>query len=98
MLDSSLPLSDVTVLDLSDAATVFGARLLAELGARVIRVGGPTMAMPPQPPAISRRAKPDPERTFAHLLYNAGTSVAMEFASPSGVGVVDLRSRSAATS
>ena len=79
---STRPLFGVTVLDLSDEATVFGARLLAELGADVLRVEdvrGDTV----------RRRGPflhgefGPERSLAHLLFNAGKrSVALDLSGP----------------
>lgn len=80
--DPSLPLADVTVLDLSDEATVFGARLLAELGARVIRVEDARVdAVRARGPFLRDLA--GPERSLAHLLYNAGKeSVALDFDSP----------------
>jgi len=65
------PLADVTVLDLSDEATVFGARLLAEQGADVVRVehaqGDPIRKREP-----FLKDEPGTERSLAHLLYNAG--------------------------
>ncbi len=82
MPDGSLPLADVTVLDLSDEATVFGARLLAELGARVIRVEDSRGdAVRSRGPFLNDQ--PGLERGFAHLLYNAGKeSVALDFDAP----------------
>jgi crotonobetainyl-CoA:carnitine CoA-transferase CaiB-like acyl-CoA transferase len=89
MPPNATPSLDVTVLDLSDEATVLGARLLAELGAHVIRVehsGGD---------AIRHRApflhnEPGIERSLAHLLYNAGKrSVALDLDRKEAWGVVD---------
>lgn len=79
MPDGPLPLADVTVLDLSDEATVFGARLLAELGARVIRVEDSRGdAVRSRGPYLNDQ--PGLERGLAHLLYNAGKeSVALDF-------------------
>jgi crotonobetainyl-CoA:carnitine CoA-transferase CaiB-like acyl-CoA transferase len=74
-----LPLAGITVLDLTDEATVFGPRLLAELGARVIRVEDA------HGDSVRRRGpflddEEGLERSFAHLLYNAGKeSVALDF-------------------
>ena len=82
MPDGPLPLEGVAVLDLTDEATVFGARLLAELGARVIRVEDS------RGDAVRRRGpffgdEDGLERGFAHLLYNAGKeSVALDFDDP----------------
>ena len=93
MPDGPLPLEGVAVLDLTDEATVFGARLLAELGARVIRVedsGGD---------AVRRRGpffgdEEGLERSFAHLLYNAGKeSVALDFDDPASWDAVERIAR-----
>ncbi len=65
------PLADVVVLDLSDEATVFGARLLAEQGANVVRVedaAGDSIRS--REPFL--KEEPGTERSLAHLLYNAG--------------------------
>ena len=81
MPDASLPLADVIVLDLADEATVFGTRLLAELGARVIRIEDA------RGDAVRKRGPflhdtPGMETGLAHLLYNAGKeSVALDLAS-----------------
>lgn len=77
-----LPLAGVTVLDLSDETGVFGARLLAELGARVIRVEAPGGdAIRRRPPFLD--GEEGIERSFAHILYNAGKeSVALDLALP----------------
>ena len=79
MPDGDLPLADITVLDLTDEVTVFGARLLAELGARVIRVeDAKGDGLRSRGPFL--RDVAGPERGFAHLLYNAGKeSVALDF-------------------
>ena len=75
------PLAGITILDLGDDATVFGARLLAELGAEVFRVeseGGDTVRA--RGPFL--HGKVGPERSLAHLLFNAGKrSVAVNEAS-----------------
>ncbi len=76
------PLAGVTVVDLSDEATVFGARLLAELGATVVRVedsaGDLIRTRPPFLHDLS-----GVERSLAHLLFNAGKrSVALDFQRP----------------
>ena len=89
MTDRSLPLAGITVLDLADEATVFGARLLAELGARVIRIedesGDAIRRRAPFLRAGKHAAEPDEarrfplERSLAHLWYNAGKhSVALD--------------------
>jgi crotonobetainyl-CoA:carnitine CoA-transferase CaiB-like acyl-CoA transferase len=87
--DGSLPLSDVTVLDLSDESTVFGARLLAELGARVIRIEDMRGdAIRSRGPFL--RDEPGIERGLAHLLYNAGKqSVALDLESPAAWQLVE---------
>ena len=75
-------LSDVRVIDLSDEPLAFGARLLADFGADVIRIEH--MAVD----ALRRRGPhldADPpslkwERGLAHLTYNAGKrSLAVDF-------------------
>ena len=79
---STLPLFGITVLDLTDDATVFGARLLAELGADVIRVEdsrGDTVRG--RGPFL--HGKHGVERSLAHLLFNAGKrSVALDLSAP----------------
>ncbi|MFN0095964.1 MAG: CoA transferase [Dehalococcoidia bacterium] len=84
-----LPLDDVVVLDLGDEATVFGTRLLAELGARVIRVEDPV-----RDPIRARgpflRGEPGLERSLAHLLLNGGKeSVALELDDPASWEAVE---------
>ncbi len=72
------PLADVTILDLSDESTVFAAKLLADLGADIIRVESV------QGDAVRGRApfldsRPGIERSLAHLAHNAGKrSVALD--------------------
>ena len=68
---STLPLKGVRVLDLSDETAVFGARLLADLGAEVVRVESATGDR------LRRRSpfldnQPSLEASLAHLLYNGG--------------------------
>ena len=72
------PLADMVVLDLSDEATVFAGKLLADLGATVVRVedvrGDGVRWRPP-----FLRGKRGVERSLAHLLFNAGKkSVALD--------------------
>lgn len=76
---SNQPLAGVAILDLSDEATVFGARLLAELGANVVRVEDCRGdAIRSRPPFL--HGEPGRERSLAHLLYNAGKrSLALDF-------------------
>jgi crotonobetainyl-CoA:carnitine CoA-transferase CaiB-like acyl-CoA transferase len=81
------------VLDLSDESTVFGARLLAELGARVIRVEDVS-----EDPIRSRGPflgdLPGIERSLAHLLYNAGKeSVALDLQAPMSWRIVERIAR-----
>jgi crotonobetainyl-CoA:carnitine CoA-transferase CaiB-like acyl-CoA transferase len=80
--DTRLPLRDVTVLDLSDEGLVFASRLLAALGARVIRVeplcGDTVRTRPPFANGVVNL-----ERSLAHILYNAGKqSLAVAFDRP----------------
>jgi crotonobetainyl-CoA:carnitine CoA-transferase CaiB-like acyl-CoA transferase len=91
--DGSLPLADVLVLDLSDEATVFGARLLAELGARVIRIEDVNGdAVRSRGPFLRDIA--GIERGLAHLLYNAGKeSVALDLLAPESWRTVESIAR-----
>ena len=93
MPDGPLPLADVTVLDLSDESAVFGARLLAELGARVIRIEDTNGdAIRSRGPFLSD--EPGVERGLAHLLYNAGKeSVALDFRTPESWQVIERIAR-----
>ena len=88
MSEDSLPLSDVTVLDLSDEATAQGARMLAELGADVVRVedaAGDDVRS--RAPFLGDEA--GVERSLAHLLFNAGKrSLALDLRRPAAWGVV----------
>ena len=90
---SELPLADITVLDLSDEATVFGTRLLAELGARVIRVEDAAGDR------VRRRGpflgdQPGLERGLAHILYNAGKrSVALDLEQPESWRLIEAIAR-----
>ena len=72
------PLAGVTILDLADEATVFATKLLAELGARVVRVEDACGdAIRTREPFL--QGEPGNERSLAHLLYNAGKeSVALD--------------------
>jgi crotonobetainyl-CoA:carnitine CoA-transferase CaiB-like acyl-CoA transferase len=86
---SSRPLSGIAVLDLGDDATVFGARLLAELGADVVRVedlrGDSVRRRGPFLKGVEGI-----ERSLAHLLFNAGKrSVAVDLESPRGWAAVE---------
>ena len=83
-LDDALPLADAVVLDLSDEATAIGPRLLAELGARVVRVE-PLIGDPLRARAPFVDGEPGAERALAHLLYNAGKqSVVLDLDSDAG--------------
>ena len=75
------PLTGIIVLDLSDEPLAFGARLLAELGAEVVRVEHPEHdPLRARPPFVDGVA--GAERSYAHLLYNAGKrSVALDLSS-----------------
>jgi crotonobetainyl-CoA:carnitine CoA-transferase CaiB-like acyl-CoA transferase len=65
------PLDDVVVLDLADEPAIFAGRLLADLGADVIRVeppdGGRVRSLGPFLDGVS-----GVERGYRHLAYNAG--------------------------
>jgi crotonobetainyl-CoA:carnitine CoA-transferase CaiB-like acyl-CoA transferase len=65
------PLSGYRIIELGDESGIFAGRLLADLGAEVIRVE------PPGGDAIRHLAPfledlPGPERGYRHLAYNAG--------------------------
>ena len=87
------PLADFTVLDLSDEATVQGARLLADLGADVVRVedlgGDDVRTRPPYLAGPEGRQEEDIERSLAHLLFNGGKrSLALDLDRPASWGVI----------
>ena len=88
-MTGALPLSDVVVLDLSDDALALGPRLLADLGARVVRVepldGDPLRHRPPFVEGV-----PGIERSLAHVRYNAGKeSLALALDRDEGWELVD---------
>ena len=90
---SDLPLSGVTVLDLSDEATAQGARMLAELGAAVVRVehraGDDLRTRPPFLAGPGGGEQEGVERALAHLLFNAGKrSLALDLDRAAAWGVV----------
>lgn len=65
-------LNDIRILDLTDEPLALGARMLADIGADVVRIEdarGDQLRM--REPAITGDA-PRAERGWAHLLYNAG--------------------------
>ena len=71
MSTGTKPLTGIRILDLTDEPLVLAGRLLAELGADVIRVEDA------RGDAVRRRApflggQPGNERSFAHLQFNAG--------------------------
>jgi crotonobetainyl-CoA:carnitine CoA-transferase CaiB-like acyl-CoA transferase len=76
---ASLPLTGTVVLDLSDEAVALGSRLLADLGADVVRVedaAGDWLRQ--RGPFVGD--EPGIERSLAHILYNAGKrSLAVDF-------------------
>ncbi len=80
MPDIELPLAGARVVDLTDESGVFAARLLADLGAEVVRVESP------RGDSIRRRGPfaeggAACEGGYPHLLYNAGKrSVALNLA------------------
>ena len=86
----TLPLSGYRVLDLGDDATVLAARLLADLGADVIRIeaidGDSVRGRLPFVGDVQ-----GVERGLAHLLYNAGKrSLALALDRPAAWEVADL--------
>ncbi len=76
-------LNDTHILDLTDEPLALGSRMLADIGADVVRVEdarGDHLRM--REPAINGDA-PRVERGWAHLLYNAGKrSVSVDFDDP----------------
>ena len=76
-------LNDTRILDLTDEPLALGARMLADIGADVVRIEdarGDQLRM--REPAINGDA-PRAERGWAHLLYNAGKrSVAINVDDP----------------
>lgn len=83
MPDHTGLLAGIRVLDLGDEATVLSARLLAELGADVVRVehSGADLLRTRRPFIAGAGEAPQFERSLAHLLYNAGKqSCALDFA------------------
>src|SRR5688500_17327073 len=80
----SFPLIEVKVLDLADEPAALAARLLADLGADVVRVehpGGDWLRE--RGPFVGD--EPGPERGLAHFLYNAGKrSVALDLETVEG--------------
>ncbi|HEY8490735.1 MAG TPA: CoA transferase, partial [Dehalococcoidia bacterium] len=85
----TLPLHDITVLDLADEPLALAGRLLADLGAAVVR------AEDSAGDALRRRGPfldgvPDPERGLAHLLYNGGKrSLALALDRPEAWDLLD---------
>ena len=83
-------LNDTRILDLTDEPLAFGARLLADLGAEVIRVEDARADhLRMREPAMDGDA-PRHERGWAHLLYNGGKrSVAVDMSTirPPGAGL-----------
>ncbi len=79
---STRPLFGIRVLDLTDDAMVFGARLLGELGGDVIRVEDVNGdAVRQRGPYLA--GKEGIERSLAHILYNGGKrSVALDLSAP----------------
>ncbi len=76
------------MLDLGDEATVFGARLLAELGADVVRIEDASGdSVRKRPPFLD--GEEGVERGLAYLLYNAGKrSVALDLRLPAAWDVI----------
>jgi crotonobetainyl-CoA:carnitine CoA-transferase CaiB-like acyl-CoA transferase len=82
-------LEDLAILDLSDECTAFAGKLLAELGAHVIRVEDTAGdALRSRSPFL--HDVPGTERSLAHILYNAGKrSVALNLGAPAAWDVVE---------
>ncbi len=78
----NFPLTDVNVLDLGDEPVVLAGRLLADLGADVIRVeSADGDSLRQMGPFVND--EPGVERGLGHILYNAGKrSLAVDFAKP----------------
>ncbi|MGE3076670.1 MAG: CoA transferase [Dehalococcoidia bacterium] len=78
------PLSGFRIIEIGDASGVFAGRLLADLGAEVIRVE------PPGGDAVGNSAPyldevASPERSYAHLAFNGGKqSVALDLEAEDG--------------
>jgi len=85
----TLPLTGVLILDLADEPLALAGRLLADLGADVVRVEDAAGD------ALRRRGpwvggEPGVERGLAHLLYNAGKrSVALNLAHSAAPSILD---------
>ena len=85
----TLPLAGVLILDLADEPLALAGRLLADLGADVVRVEDAAGD------ALRRRGpwvggEPGVERGLAHLLYNAGKrSVALNLAHSAAPSILD---------
>ena len=86
---SALPLTGSVVVDLSDECLGLAARLLADLGADVVRVeaaGGDGLRI--AGPHLAGRA--DIDSSLRHLLHNAGKrSLALSFEAPGAWDLVD---------
>ena len=84
------PLSGYRIVEFGDASCIFAGRLLADLGADVIRIDAPEDATHP----ANRRLRPaapflddvaHPDRSYGHLAFNAGKRlVAIDVAVPEG--------------
>ena len=69
----SLPLDGIRVLDLSGPVGAYGGRLLADIGADVVKVELPAGdELRSQAPFAGRRS--DPERSLTFAYYHAATS------------------------
>ncbi len=95
MTATSLPLTGFTVVDLSDECLSLLGRLLADLGANVVRVesasGDPLRIAGPH-----LDGREDVEGGLRHLLYNAGKrSLAVNFSAPGAWDLVDRLLQSA---
>lgn len=89
------PLSDVRVIDLAGESAVFAGRLLAQLGAEVIRVEPPGGSpVRERQPFLGGRA--GPERSLYHQHYNAGKrGITLDYTSDRGAELLrELVSRS----
>ena len=84
------PLTGIRVLDLADEPAVFAARILADLGADVIRVEHPTGGRV-RSLAPFLNDEPGVERSFYHLYHNANKrSVVVDVSSETGRDTLKL--------
>ena len=88
MTSNPLPLDGIRVLDLSGPVGAYGGRLLADIGADVVKVELPEGdELRRQGPFAGRRR--DPERSLTFAYYHANKrGVVIDYRSPEAVGVL----------